>query len=213
MVAIRAKGPQMAEAISTVPRLNKKLSERTERADKLFTELGEMKVEMAEKDKEPTALRAALKKEKKNRAALENAMATHLDFFNREALLAYSVISSALLEVGAETSSIGSDDHQVSEEEFFDWLKVEMANLPNVIHTHSGYAARFTAEAVVGLLEKGGCSDTLMLADQGLVIDGAARDGLSDAGKRGAKRVAMEYWLRHGQSAAKRQALERLAEV
>lgn len=95
-----------------------------------------------------------------------------------------------------------------------------MANLPNVIQTRSGYAARFTgyaarftAEAVVGLMERSGCSDTPVLADPEVIIDENAREGLSASGKRGAKRVAVEYWLKHGQSAAKRQALDRLAEV
>lgn len=88
-----------------------------------------------------------------------------------------------------------------------------MANLPNIIEARSGYAARFTAEAVVGLMERSGCSDTSVLANPETVIDETARDGISALGRRGAKRVAMDYWLKHGQSAAKRQALERLAEV
>lgn len=88
-----------------------------------------------------------------------------------------------------------------------------MTNLPNVIGTRSGYAARFTVEAVIGLLERNRCSDTSALADPEVVIDETVREGLSDADKQGAKHVAMEYWLRHGQSTAKHQALDRLAEV
>lgn len=111
MVAIWAKGPQMTEALSAG--LKKQLPHQTSKADKLFTEVGEMKVGMAEKDKEISSLRSALKKDKKNWEALENVMAARQDSFNQEAQLAYSVISSALLEVGAESSGIGHDDQQI----------------------------------------------------------------------------------------------------
>lgn len=163
MTSIRAKGPQTCEVFST--ELKKQLHEQTARADKLFTEVGEMKVELTEKDKEIELLRSSLGKAKKKCESLENSMAARQDSFSQEAQLAYTVISSSLLEVSAECSGISDDDQQISEEEFFDWLKVEMANLPNIIEAHSGYATRFTAEAVIGLMERSDCSDTSVLAN------------------------------------------------
>lgn len=95
------------------------------------------------------------------------------------------MISSVLADLGANVSNIGTSDHQIPEDEFFEWLKLEKENLPDIIRTRSGYAARFTAEAVVGLLEKGRCTHNPRLADKELVIDGSAREGVSKRGETG----------------------------
>lgn len=102
-------------------------------------------------------------------------------------MVSYYVVSLVLADLGARISNIGENDHQIPEDVFFEWLKAEMENLPAIIRTQSGYAAHFTVEAVVGLLEKGGCTDTPKLADKEIAIDGNARDVVSAAGKRGAK--------------------------
>lgn len=52
VIAIRAKGPQLTEALSAVPALQKRLAEQTSKADKLFIEVGEMKVGLAERDRD-----------------------------------------------------------------------------------------------------------------------------------------------------------------
>lgn len=123
------------------------------------------------------------------------------------------MVSSVLEGLGASVVPIENSDHEVPEDIFFAWLKAELGNLPEIIQTQSGYASPITAEVVLGLLEKNGCSDVAKLANNGFAIDGSACEGLSAAGKRGAKRVTMEYWVKFSDAAAKRRALERLAEV
>lgn len=196
-----------------MPWLTKEAAEQGKRADALFTEVGSLKVELASQAEELKATKAELEQEKRDKDKLEKALLDRQGTFDREAMLSYSMVSSVLADLGASVSSIGESDQQIPEDEFFEWLKVEMENLPEIIRTRSGYAASFTAEAVVGLLEKGRCTDTPKLVDKELAIDGGAREGVSAAGKLGAKEVAMEYWRKHGESEAKRHALARLAEV
>lgn len=43
-------------------------------------------------------------------------------------------------------------------------------------------------------------------AREELVIDGSACDAISSASRRGAKRVAAEYWIKYGEAATKRRA-------
>lgn len=63
------------------------------------------------------------------------------------------------------------------------------------------------------MLERSGYSDTSDLDCEQLVVDAGAREGIYDVGKRGAKRVAVRYWVKHGKTVVKRQAVELLTAV
>lgn len=117
-------------------------------------------------------------------SALEREAKDRRNNFGREAALAYSMLSSVLADLGASVANIGGDDCGISEPVFCEWLQVEFSNFRRILSTSSSYAARFTAEAVVGLLERSGCSDTSKLASDELVVDGTAQMGFQTLGRK-----------------------------
>lgn len=115
--------------------LKAKCEELTAQNNRLFTEVGELKLAVADREKKLTAAEKftnkqseALKAMESAKVQLELAAANRNRDFSREASLSYSSLSSVLADLGADVASIGDDDHGIFESVFFEWLKVELNN-------------------------------------------------------------------------------------
>lgn len=82
MAALRGKGSDISQALSSVSQLTKEAAEQTEKADVLISEVGALKVEVARQAKQLKAVKAELEKTKRDRAKLEKALADHQDAFD-----------------------------------------------------------------------------------------------------------------------------------
>ena len=79
--------------------------------------------------------------------------------------------------------------------------------MPSIIETSTKYALLMSLEASFGLLEGQGCSHVPLVASNDVVISDSCCEGLSDAARESARRIAVEYWVPFGMRLARERAL------